>query len=223
MIRVLLVDDHALVRAGLRKILESAGDIEVVGEASSGEEGVRLARELRPDVVVMDLAMPGLGGIEATKRIVELEPAPAVLVLTVRPEEVYGWRLLKAGALGYLEKKAAPEELVAAVRRVSLRKYYISETLEQLILKRRLKPEVSSEVELLSDRELQVLILLAQGKTTREVAEELYISPKTVDAYRARIRRKLGLKNPAEYLSFALIHGLLDIPEGPTPRFSPSW
>lgn len=108
MIRVLLVDDHVLVRAGLRKILESAGDIEVVGEASSGEEGVRLARQLRPDVVVMDISMPGLGGIDATKRIVELDPAPAVLVLTVRPADAYGWRLLQAGARDIWRRRQRP-------------------------------------------------------------------------------------------------------------------
>ncbi|MEM3485416.1 MAG: response regulator transcription factor [Candidatus Methanomethyliaceae archaeon] len=213
MIRVILVDDHVVVRAGLRKLLEAAGGIEVVGEASSGEEGVRLARQLRPDVVVMDISMPGLGGIEATKRIAELEPAPAVLVLTVRPAEVYGWRLLQAGARGYLEKKAAPEDLVTAVHRVASGKYFVPEELEEILLKRASQKGVSSEVELLSDRELQVLLLFAQGKTTREVADSLYVSPKTVESYRARIRRKLGLRNPAEYLTFALSHGLMDHPE----------
>lgn len=213
MIRVVLVDDHVLVRAGLRKILEAAADIEVVGEASTGEEGVRLARQLRPDVVVMDISMPGLGGIEATKRIVKLDPAPAVLVLTVRPAEVYGWRLLQAGARGYLEKKVAPEELVVAVRQVSAGRYFVPKELEEILLKRMTQKHVSSEVDLLSDRELQVLLLFAQGKTTREVADSLYVSPKTVDSYRARIRRKLGLRNPAEYLAFALSHGLLDYPK----------
>ena len=213
MIRVVLADDHVLVRAGLRKILEAAADIEVVGEASTGEEGVRLARQLRPDVVVMDISMPGLGGIEATKRIVELDPAPAVLVLTVRPAEVYGWRLLQAGARGYLEKKGAPEDLVTAVRQVAAGKYFVPKELEEILLKRVTQKHVSSEVDLLSDRELQVLLLFAQGKTTREVADSLYVSPKTVDSYRARIRRKLGLRNPAEYLSFALSHGLVDHPE----------
>lgn len=212
MIRVVLVDDHVLVRAGLRKILEATAEIKVIGEASTGEEGVRLARQLRPDVVVMDISMPGLGGIEATKRIAELDPAPAVLVLTVRPAEVYGWRLLQAGARGYLEKKAAPEDLVTAVRRVASGKYFVPEELEEILLKRA-SQKVATEVDLLSDRELQVLLLFAQGKTAREVAESLYISPKTVESYRARIRRKLGLRNPAEYLAFALSHGLLDLPE----------
>ncbi|MEM3433679.1 MAG: response regulator transcription factor, partial [Candidatus Methanomethyliaceae archaeon] len=125
----------------------------------------------------------------------------------------YGWRLLQAGARGYLEKKAAPEDLVTAVHRVASGKYFVPEELEEILLKRASQKGVSSEVELLSDRELQVLLLFAQGKTTREVADSLYVSPKTVESYRARIRRKLGLRNPAEYLTFALSHGLMDHPE----------
>lgn len=212
MIRVLLVDDHVLVRVGLRKILESAPDIEVIGEASSGEEAVALAKKLRPDVVVMDISMPGIGGLEATKRITEKDPAPAVLVLTVHPEERFGLRLLRAGALGYLEKKAAPDELVAAVRRVHKRMYYLSPQLEQLVLQEHFGRPRASEVNKLTDRELEVLLLLASGKTSREVAEELCLSRKTVDTYRARIRKKLGLRTPADYLRFALNHHLVDKP-----------
>jgi len=212
MIRVLLVDDHVLVRAGLREILKSAPDIEVVGEASSGEEAVALTKKLNPDVVVMDISMPGIGGLEATKRITERDPAPAVLVLTVHPEERFGLRLLRAGALGYLEKTAAPDELVAAVRRVYNRMYYLSPKLEQRVIQQHLKKTLNSEAEQLTDRELEVLVLIASGKTPREVAEELCLSRKTVDTYRARIRKKLGLRTPVEYLRFARDHQLLGEP-----------
>lgn len=212
MIRVLLADDHALVRAGLREILEEAGDIEVVAEASSGEEAVALAKQLRPDVVIMDLGMPGIGGIEATKHITRRSRRPAVLVLTVYREDRYGLRLLRAGARGYLEKRVAPQELVAAVRTVAHGEYYVSKELEQEILKSEFERKAASPAARLTDRELAVLCLLASGRTAREVAQELRISRKTVDTYRARIRKKLGLRTPADYLRFCLEEGLLECP-----------
>lgn len=212
MIRVLLVDDHTLVRAGLRNILEEAGDIEVVGEASSGEEAVASAKRLRPDVVVMDLGMPGIGGIEATKRIARESPRSTVLVLTVYREDRYGFRLLRAGARGYLEKRVAPQELVAAVRKVARGEYHVSKELEQEILKSQFEKRSGSAAARLTDRELEVLCLMAAGKTSREVAQELRLSRKTVDTYRARIRKKLGLRTPADYLRFCLEEGLLEHP-----------
>jgi two-component system invasion response regulator UvrY len=209
MIRVLLVDDHAVVRAGLRRILTSAAGIEVVGETGTGEEAVALARELKPHVVVMDLAMPGMGGIEATKRIVRQSPRPAVLILTVFPGKRYGLRLLRAGALGYLEKRVAPEKLVEGVYKVARGEYYLPPELEQEILRRELAGETESPADLLTDRELEVLCLMAQGKTASEVARELKLSRKTVDTYRFRIRKKLGLRTSADYLRFCLDEGLL--------------
>lgn len=209
MIRVILADDHEVVRAGLRKILEEAGDIQVVAEASTGEEAVILSRRFKPDVVIMDLGMPGIGGIEATKRLAAIKDGPAVLVLTVHQEKFYGIRLLRAGAKGFLEKKVAPEELIAAIRAVAKGDYYVSKGLAMEILRREFEPTASSLVDLLTDRELEVVYLMALGRTAREVADELKISPKTVGTYRARIKRKLGLRTPADYLRFCLEHGLL--------------
>lgn len=217
MIRVVLADDHALVRAGLREILGRAGDIEVVVEASSGEEAVALAKQLKPDVVVMDLGMPGIGGLEATKRIARGASSPAVLVLTVFPEGRYGVRLLRAGARGYLEKRVAPQVLVGAIRRVARGDYYVSEELEQEILRSQLKAR-PGKVDRLTDRELEVLCLVASGRTTREVAQRLGLSRKTIDTYRARIRKKLGLRTPADYLRFCLEEGLLDLPPSHAPE-----
>ena len=212
MIRVVLADDHTVVRAGLRHILEGAGDIEVIGEAATGEEAVALAKGLKPDVVVMDLAMPGIGGIEATKHITRGSPRPAVLVLTVYREDRYGLRLLRAGARGYLEKRVAPQELVGAVRKLARGEYYVSKELEQEILRSEFEKKAGSPAARLTDREVEVLCLMATGKTAREVAQSLGLSRKTVDTYRARIRKKLGLRTPADYLRFCLEEGLLECP-----------
>ena len=212
MIRVVLADDHPVVRAGLREILEAAGDIEVIGEAATGEEAVALAKRLKPDVVVMDLGMPGIGGIEATKHITRGSPRLAVLVLTVYREDRYGLRLLRAGARGYLEKRVAPQELVGAVRIVARGEYYVSKELEQEILRSEFEKKAASLAARLTDRELEVLYLMATGKTAREVAQSLGLSRKTVDTYRARIRKKFGLRTPADYLRFCLEEGLLECP-----------
>ncbi len=209
MIRVILADDHTIVRAGLRKILEEAPDIRVIAEAGTGEEAVALSQKLEPDVVVMDISMPGMGGIEATKRITSLHCKPAVLVLTVHQERAYGLRLLRAGAKGFLEKRVAPDELISAVHTVARGDFYISLELAQEILRREVEVRAPDPLELLSNRELEVLCLMAQGKTSQEVAEALHLSPKTVGTYRTRIRKKLGLRTPADYLRFCLEHGLL--------------
>lgn len=212
MIQVILVDDHGVVRAGLRKVLEEARDIRVIAEASTGEEAVTLSRKLKPDVVVMDLSMPGMGGIEATKRLAAMKGGPAVLVLTVHQEKLYGMRLLRAGAKGFLEKKVAPEELIDAVYTVARGEYYVSKGLAMEILRREFETASPSQVDLLTDRELEILCLMALGRTVSEVADELKISPKTVGTYRARIKRKLGLRTSADYLRFCLEHGLLESP-----------
>lgn len=209
MIRVLLVEDHVCVRAGLHKILEEASDIEVVGEASSGEEAVALTKRLHSNVVVMDISMPGIGGLEATKRIARKHPDMAILVLTIYPENRYGPRFFRAGARGYIEKKVAPEVLVAAVRRVHCGGYYLSPKLQEELLRQQFDKAPALLVDRLTDRELEVLVLIASGKMTREVAGELKLSPKTVETYRARIRKKLGLHTGADYLRFALDHDLL--------------
>jgi len=209
MIRVLLVEDHACVRAGLHKILEEASDIEVVGEASSGEEAVALTRRLHSNVVVMDNSMPGIGGLEATKRIARKHPEMAILILTVYPEGRYGPRFFRAGARGYIEKKVAPDELMAAIRRVHHGGYYLSPKLQEELLRQQFSKAPAPLMDRLTDRELEVLILIASGKMTNEAAKELKLSSKTVETYRARIRKKLGLHTSAEYLYFALEHDLL--------------
>lgn len=211
-ISVLLVDDHQMFRAGLRALLESEGAIEVVGEAGTGEEALEQVRSLRPEVAVMDLSMPDLDGLEATRRIDALDSETEVLVLTVHAEEEYLGPVVDAGASGYLTKTGADRELVAAIKTVARGKVYLPGPATQLLLREyRASGEDEHErgLEKLSSREQQVLALTAEGYSSREIGEQLSISPKTVDTYRSRITSKLGLDHRSELVRFALRVGLL--------------
>ncbi|HEX7049536.1 MAG TPA: response regulator transcription factor [Longimicrobiales bacterium] len=211
-IRILLVDDHAVLRAGLRALLDAEPDLRVVGEASTGEEGVERARELRPDIVVMDLSMPGIGGLEATRRIAALEQNPKILVLTVHAEEEYLLPVLEAGGSGYVTKTSADEDLIEAIHTVARGEVFLYPSAAKLLLKGYREAEVGREagpLERLSDREREVLALTAEGFSSSEIGEKLFISPKTVDTYRSRIMEKLGLKHRSELVRFALRTGLL--------------
>jgi two-component system, NarL family, response regulator NreC len=213
MIRVILADDHAVVRAGLKAVLSTAKDIEVIGEAKNGTEAVALAERFKPDIVVMDLSMPDLDGTAATKQIVEKGIPSKVLVLTMHAEEDYLVPLMEAGAAGYLVKSAADRELVDAVRAIAHGDVYVRPAAARVLAKNLTKkdPEkVNRErFDKLTQREQDVLRLVAQGFSAPEIGERLYISPKTVDTYKQRIHEKLGLAHRSDYVQFALKLGLL--------------
>lgn len=213
-IRVLLADDHAVLRAGLRMLINAQGDMEVVGEAADGDEALRLAREARPDLVLMDLAMPGGGGIAATTRLRRECPKVRVLVLTMHDDVAYLRSALAAGAAGYVIKRAADSELLSAIRLTHRGETYLAPSLAGAVVQEALglaarggegRPPGDS----LSEREREVLCLVAQGHTNQEVADRLFLSVKTVESYRARLMVKLGLKTRADLIRYALSTGLM--------------
>ena len=210
-IRILLVDDHAMFRAGIKALIEAEERMEVVGEASSGDEAVDRVRELKPDIVVMDLAMPNSNGLEATRRISALELNTSVLVLTVHAEEEYLVPVVEAGASGYLTKTSADTDLLEAIRVVARGQVFLPPKAATLLLKRYKDAEGDESAGLndLSTREQEVLALTAEGFSSREIGQKLFISPKTVDTYRSRIMDKLGLSHRSELVRFALKVGLL--------------
>lgn len=217
-IRLLLVDDHQIVRAGLRMLFQAEADMEIVGEAESGEEALAAVAKLKPQVVIMDVAMPGMNGIEATRRIREISPETAVLALTMHEDEQYFFEMLNAGAAGYIPKRAAPDDLVAAIRVVHQGNVFLYASLARFLVKDALERTVSSGnhaaplMEALTEREREVLTCIAEGRTTREIAEALVISPKTVDRHRENIMAKLNLHNRAELVKYAIARGLIKLP-----------
>ncbi|RMF37384.1 MAG: DNA-binding response regulator [Chloroflexi bacterium] len=215
-IRVLIADDHAIVRAGIRSLLEDYADIEVVGEASSGCEAIEQTLRLRPDVVLMDIAMHDLSGLEATRAIKAQAPQVNVLALTMHDREEYFFAMLKAGALGYVLKESGPEELLAAIRAVHRGEAFLSPRVTKAILDDYLDRQAdapSSRYNSLTLREKEVLRLAAEGKTTREMAEILHLSPKTVEKHRSSMMRKLGLHNLSELIRYAIRKGLIEVEE----------
>jgi DNA-binding NarL/FixJ family response regulator len=212
-IRVVLADDHTVVRTGLKAVLSAARDIQVIGEAQNGREAVAMAERLKPDVIVMDLAMPDLDGIGATKEIVKKELPTRVLVLTMHLEDDYLVPLMQAGAAGYLVKSVADRELVDAVRAIARGDMYVrpaaARVLAQNLSKRAAVQTEQDRFEQLTQREQNVLRLVAQGYSAPEIGEQLFISPKTVDTYKQRIQEKLGIAHRADYVQFALKLGLL--------------
>lgn len=211
LIRILLVDDHAVLRAGLRALLEGEDGLEVVGEAGTGEEGLAMAASHHPDVVVMDLSMPGMGGLEATRRLAELGGI-RVLVLTMHGEEEHLLPVLEAGGSGYVNKRSADEELIEAIHTVARGDVFLYPNAAKLLLQGyRGRGEKGEEepLEKLTDREREVLGFTAEGFSSAEIGKKLFISPKTVDTYRSRIMEKLGLHHRSELVRFALQQGLL--------------
>ena len=211
MINVLLADDHSIVRAGLRRIVEESGDMSVVAEASDGREAVRLVRKHLPDVAVIDISMPEIGGLEVIHRLRPEFPDLPILVLTMHEEQQYAVRVIEAGAMGYITKKSAPEQLVNAIRKVYKgTRFLTAEAAEYLALHVAKGQTGKSPLDLLSARELQVLRRLALGHTNREIAQSYNISIKTVDTYRQRLLKKLELRNNAELSRFAIQNRLID-------------
>jgi DNA-binding NarL/FixJ family response regulator len=213
-IRVILADDHAVVRAGLRAVLGTAKDIEIIGEASNGREAVALAERLKPDVVVMDMSMPEMDGREATKEIVKKELPTRVLVLTMHAEEEYLMAALQAGVAGYLVKSAADKELIIAVRAIAHGDVYMGPGAGRVLAKSFTAKDPAKvereRYEKLTERERDVLRLVAEGYSAPEIGEKLFISPKTVDTYKQRIHEKMGLGHRADYVKLALRLKLLD-------------
>jgi DNA-binding NarL/FixJ family response regulator len=220
-IRVVLADDHMVVRAGLKAVLSGARDIDVVGEASSGREALALADRLHPHVVVMDLSMAEMDGLTATRELVTRSDPPKVLVLTMHGEEEYLVQVLEAGASGYLVKNAADRELVDAIRAVARGDMYVQPSAGRILARGLRKDEKTlddrARFEKLTERERDVLQLVAHGYTAPEIGEKLFISPKTVDTYKQRIGEKLGLTHRSDYVQFALKLGLLKSQAGATP------
>jgi two-component system response regulator NreC len=210
--RVLLADDHAVLRAGLKALLSLEADIDVVGEAGTGEAAVERAKTLRPDVVVMDLAMPGVGGLEATRQIAALQQGTRVLVLTSHAEEEYLLPVLEAGGSGYVQKTKADEDLLDAIRVVARDEVFLYPSATKLLLKGYRTVEErdgANPLHELSDREREVMALTAEGYSSSEIGKKLFLSPKTVDTYRARLMQKLGLTHRSELIQLALQTGVL--------------
>jgi two-component system invasion response regulator UvrY len=208
-IKVMLVDDHAVVRMGFKLLLESAPDVKVVAEAESGEQAIRMYTEHQPDVVVMDITMPGMGGLEAIERILARDNAARVLVLSAHEDSVHPKRVLNAGALGYLTKRSAPEELIKAIRTVAGRKMYLEANIAQQMAIQQLSGE-KNPVDVLSPREFEVFMALAQGKSTNEIAETLHLSPRTIGTHLYNVKQKLNAGNQAEIALIAMRSGLID-------------
>ena len=208
-IKVMLVDDHAVVRMGFRLLLQEAAAIEVVAEAATGEEALKRYGELKPDVVVMDISMPGMGGMEAVTRLVAKDPGVKVLILSAHEDSIHPPRLLKAGALGYLSKRSAPEELIQAIERVAAGNVFIDATLAQTLAVQNLAG-LQNPVEVLSDREFEIFMLLAKGQSVVHIATTLFLSPRTVGTHLYNIKQKLKAANSAELTLIALHNGLLD-------------
>lgn len=211
MIKVLVVDDHDLVRMGIARMLSDVSGIAVVGEANTGEEAIKKTRELKPQVVLMDVRMPGIGGIEATRKIVRAHPDTKIIAVTVCDEDPFPSRLMQAGASGYLTKGAALDEMVAAIRAVNSGQRYISPHIaQQIALKSYNKDASVSPFESLSEREMQIALMIVSCNKVQSISDDLCLSPKTVNSYRYRIFEKLDINSDVELTLLAIRHGLID-------------
>jgi two-component system, NarL family, invasion response regulator UvrY len=211
MIRIMLIDDHRLVRAGLKRVLTEVADMEVVAEASSGEEALELVRDASPDIVLMDINMPGIGGLDATRRLLQRSPTAKVIVVSMHLEEPYPSRMLAAGAAGYISKDSAADEVVTAIRRVHGGGHYVAADVAGNLAASLVKgPGGASPFDQLSQRETQVMLMVTKGYSTQEISDRLHLSPKTVSTYRYRLFEKLGVGNDVELTRMAMRYGLLD-------------
>lgn len=211
-IRILIADDHGVMRAGLRAMLESEPSVEVIGEATNGEEVLDLARQLQPDIILLDIGMPGMDGIEATRRLTKLAHPVKVLILSVYEDESLLREAIRVGASGYIVKRAAGDELIGAIQAVSKGYMYIHPAITRLLVSD-LSPSIDAHkgaLESLTPRELEVMSFIIRGFTNRQIAEALFISQRTVEGHRANVFGKLGLKNRVELVEFAEKYGLMD-------------
>lgn len=214
-IRVLIADDHTIVRAGVRLLLEAEKDIEVVGEAVNGEDAIKLAESLRPDVILMDIAMPGINGMEATRKIRSRLPEIQIVVLTMHRSDEYFFEVLKAGASGYVLKGAETNELINAIQEVSRGEVFLHPEMTKKLLQdylHRMGKADFSDHPVLSKREKQILHLLAEGFNTKEIADRLFVSPSTIHSHRTNLMKKLNLGSRHELVQYARKHGLIRDP-----------
>ncbi len=204
------MDDHELVRMGIKRLLQDVHGFKVIGEASTGEEAVLQAKELIPDVVVMDVHMPGIGGLEATHKMIRHNPDIKILALTVYEDEPYPSRFLQAGASGYITKGCHPEEMIRAIRTICSGQRYISPNIAQQIAIKRFTKGEESPVDLLSERELQIMLMITQGQKVQDISKKLCLSPKTINSYRYRIFDKLNINSDVELTLMAMRLGMID-------------
>ncbi len=210
MIKVLLVDDHELVRTGIRRLLDDASGINVYAEATDGESAIVAVRKKRPDVVLMDVSMPGIGGLEATRKIKQIDATLPVIILTVHTDDPFPTSLLKAGASGYLHKGCSVDEIVSAIKEVHAGRRYICTEIAQNLALSLLPGSEGSPFDNLSQREMQVMLMLVQGHKVQDISEKLCLSPKTVSTYRTRLLEKLSARSDADLTRLAMRHGMLD-------------
>lgn len=211
MIRVLVVDDHDLVRTGISRMLADIDGLQVIGQAESGEAAIKKSRELRPDVVLMDVKMPGIGGLEATRKLLRSHPDIKVIAVTICEEDPFPTRLLQAGAAGYLTKGAALDEMIQAIRMVFAGQRYISPQIAQQLALKSFQPKVNgSPFDLLSEREIQIALMIANCQKVQTISDKLCLSPKTVNTYRYRIYEKLSVSSDVELALLAVRHGMVD-------------
>ena len=208
-LNVLLVDDHSVVRMGFKMLIDSEKDMQVIAEAETGEDGIIKFQEIKPDVIVMDITMPGIGGLEAIERIIAKDKNAKILVLSAHEDSVHPKRVLSAGAIGYLTKRSAAEELINAIRTVGGGKKYLESSVAQQLAITQLSGE-NDPTEVLSDREFEVFISLAKGKSTNEIADTMCLSPRTVGTHLYNIKQKLNANNSAEIALIAIRCGLLE-------------
>ena len=213
MIKVLVVDGHDLVRTGIARMLDEVDGLQVVGEANSGERAIQMVRELAPEVVLMDLKMPGIGGLEATRKLLRVDEGIRVIAVTMCEDEPFPSRLMKAGAAGYMTKGADLEEMVRAIKIVATGQRYISPEIAQVMALKPYSGDEGSQLDMLSERELQIMMMIVSCHKVQDVADKLCLSPKTVNTYRYRIFDKLGVTSDVEMALLAVRHGMLDAVE----------
>ncbi|NIP31602.1 MAG: UvrY/SirA/GacA family response regulator transcription factor [Candidatus Dadabacteria bacterium] len=210
MINVVIIDDHDLIRAGIRYMLSDVPGIKVVGEANNGEDGLKLVRELSPEIVLMDIRMPGVGGLEATRKILQYSPDTKVLIITVCSDDMHPTRLLQIGAAGYLTKDASVDEMIQAIRTIHAGQRYVNPRVAQQLILKNVKDVEKTSFDNLSNRELQIAMMIVKGYKVKDIAEKLNLSPKTVNSYRYRIFSKLKIKGDVELVRLALQYGLIE-------------
>ncbi len=210
LINILLVDDHELVRTGIRRILEDVKGLKVIGEAQNGEEAVQFCRKSAPDVVLMDMNMPGIGGLEATKKILRYSPDTKVIVLTVHTEDPIPTKVMQIGASGYLTKGAGQDEMINAIKAVNSGQRYLTPEIAQQMALSQFKSSDESPFNSLSERELQIMMMVTRGEKVPDISEQLMLSTKTINSYRYRMFEKLNISNDVELTHLAIRHGMIN-------------
>ena len=209
MINVMLVDDHDLVRKGLRRLLDDTSGIKVIAEAPDGEQAIRQVRKRKPDVILMDVSMPGIGGLEATRKITQVSPDMKVIAVTIHDDDPFPARLLEAGAAGYITKGCDIDEIVEAIQAVYSGKQYLTPNVAQNLALSLVNKHGKSLMDELTQREIQVMLMVVRGDSNRDISDTLCLSPKTTSTYRGRLFEKLGVDNDVELTHFAIRHGMI--------------